>query len=50
MASKSKNKKPTQSKPEKNEAETRKKIADYIFAGLAILLILSMILSAFVTY
>ncbi|MBL8089699.1 MAG: hypothetical protein KF758_18215 [Anaerolineales bacterium] len=46
----SKNKKPVQSKPEKNEAERRKKIADYIFAFLAILLILSLVLSAFVTY
>jgi lipopolysaccharide/colanic/teichoic acid biosynthesis glycosyltransferase len=50
MASKNKNKKPTKIKPEKNEAETRKKIADYIFAFLAILLILSLVLSAFVTY
>jgi lipopolysaccharide/colanic/teichoic acid biosynthesis glycosyltransferase len=46
----SKNKKPIQNKPEKNQTETRKKIADYIFAFLAIILILSMILSAFVTY
>jgi|GEM_PF-2276338 lipopolysaccharide/colanic/teichoic acid biosynthesis glycosyltransferase len=49
----SKNKKQVQSKPakpEKNETETRKKIADYIFAFLAIILILSMILSAFATY
>ena len=46
----SKNKKQIQSKPDKSETEARKKIADYIFAFLAILLILSMILSAFVTY
>jgi hypothetical protein len=43
----SKNKKQTQTK---SEAETRKKIADYIFAFLAIILIISMVLSAFVTY
>ena len=43
----SKNKKQIQTK---SESETRKKIADYIFAFLAIVLILSMILSAFVTY
>lgn len=46
----SKNKKPIQNKSEKNEAETRKKIADYIFAFLAIILIISLVLSAFVTY
>ncbi len=46
----SKNKKPIQNKLEKNEAETRKKIADYVFAFLAIILIISMVLSAFVTY
>lgn len=46
----SKNKKQIQTKPEKNEAETRKKVADYIFAFLAVILIISMILSAFVTY
>ncbi len=46
----SKNKKLPQSKTEKNEAEMRKKIADYIFAGLAIILILSMVLSAFAAY
>jgi len=46
----SKNKKPIQNKLEKSEAETRKKIADYVFAFLAIILIISMVLSAFVTY
>lgn len=46
----SKNKKQIQTKPEKSEAETRKKVADYIFAFLAVILIISMILSAFVTY
>lgn len=46
----SKNKKTIQTKLEKNESETRKKVADYIFAFLAILLILSLVLSAFVTY
>jgi hypothetical protein len=45
MASKNKNQIKT-----KSEAETRKKIADYIFAFLAIILIISMVLSAFVTY
>lgn len=43
----SKNKKQVQPK---SEAERRKKIADYLFAFLAIILILSMVLSAFVTY
>lgn len=43
----SKNKKKTQFS---SEVEKRKKIADYIFAFLAIILIISMVLSAFVTY
>ncbi len=46
----SKNKKQTQSKPEKTNIEKRKKIADYLFAFFAIILIISMVLSAFVTY
>jgi len=46
----SKNKKQVQSKAVKNEMEARKKVADYIFAFLAVLLIISMIFSAFVTY
>lgn len=46
----SKNKKQVQIKPEKTDAEKRKKIADYVFAFLAIILIISMVLSAFVTY
>jgi len=41
----SKNKKQT-----KPEGVTSKRIADYVFAFLAIILILSMIFSAFVTY
>lgn len=45
MASKNKN----QNKA-KSEAETRKRIADYVFAVLAIILIISLVLSAFVTY